>query len=209
MEVFFLDDFASGAFWILVFAKALSLFMILDPFGGTGIIGTLLQNFEVKQQNKILRREVLVALIVMLIFYWAGALFLAALDISQAAVEITGGVVFFIMAINMLFAHHGDIKTNKSLQEPFIVPIAIPLIAGPSCLATIMLYSHESINPTVILPAIILAWLATAVIILMTPFLTKTMGKTGLRILEQLMGLLCIMIAIKMFLGGIATFLNT
>ena len=98
MEFFSFDNFASGAFWVIVFAKALPLFMTLDPLGNTGIIGALIQNFEVKQQHKILRREVLVALIVMLFFYWAGTLFLDALDISQAAVEITGGLVFFIFS---------------------------------------------------------------------------------------------------------------
>ena len=209
MDFFSFDNFANGALWALVFAKALPLFMTLDPLGNTGIIGALIQNFDVKQQHKILRREVLIALIVMLFFYCAGTFFLNALDISQAAVEITGGLVFFIFAINLLFAHHADIKANKSLHEPFIVPIAVPLIAGPSCLATIMLYSHESINPGVILPALFLAWLAAAAIILMTPLLTKTIGKIGLRVLEQVMGLLCIMIAIKMLLRGITTFLNT
>jgi multiple antibiotic resistance protein len=209
METFFVDNFTSGVFWTLVFAKALPLFMTLDPLGNTAIIGALIQNFEVKQQHRILRREMLIAFVVMLFFYWAGTFVLNALDISQAAVEITGGLVFLMFAVGLLFANHADIKTTKNLQEPFIVPIAIPLIAGPSCLATIMLYSHESVNPAVILPALFLAWIAATFIILMTPFLTKTIGKIGLRILEQIMGLLCIMIAIKMFLRGTTTFLNT
>lgn len=193
----------------LVFAKALPLFLTLDPLGNTGIVALIIQRFSPAEQRRILRREVLIALFVMLFFYALGAVFLAALDISQAAVEITGGIVLFIFTINLLFPNDSPIRLSSKDQEPFIVPIAIPLIAGPSCLATIMLYSHESANTPVVVGGILLAWGAAAVILLLSPTLVRWVGKVGLRVCEQIMGLVCAMVAIKMFLRGLTTFLET
>jgi multiple antibiotic resistance protein len=191
----------------LIFAKALPLFLTLDPLGNTGIVATIIQRFDMPTQRKILRREVLIALGVMLFFYAVGAVFLAALHISQAAVEITGGIVLFIFTINLLFPNDSPIRISSGDQEPYIVPIAIPLIAGPSCLATIMLYSHESVNSFVVVGGILLAWGAAATILLLSPYIARVVGKVGLKVCEQIMGLICGMVAIKMFLRGITTFL--
>lgn len=195
------------AFFLLIVAKALPLFLTLDPLGNTGIVGTMMAKFEPHRQKSILRREVLIALVIMLFFYGLGAIFLNALDISQAAVELTGGFVFIMFSISLLMprgTHEVQIK-----QEPFIVPIATPLMAGPSCLATIMLYSHESVSPWLATAAIFCAWLACTPFVLLSPLIMKIAGKVGLRVLEQTMGFLCAMIAIKMFLKGLSTFVAT
>lgn len=189
----------------LILAKALPLFFILDPFGVVGIVSTLMKPFSHAKQNQILRREVLLALLIMLFFYGFGALFLAALDISQAAVQITGGIIFFMFALNLLFPGQSPIQLSTS-SEPFLVPIATPLIAGPSCLATIMLYSHEAVPAYIVLPAIGCAWLVAGAIILLAPRIVLWLGETGIKVLEQIVGLICAMIAIEMVLSGIESF---
>jgi multiple antibiotic resistance protein len=189
----------------LILAKALPLLFILDPFGVVGIVSTIIKPFSPEIQRKILRREVFLALLIMLFFYGFGAVFLAALDISQAAVLITGGIIFFMFALNLLFPSQSPMQLETS-SEPFLVPIATPLITGPSCLATIILYSHEEVPASVVLPAIGLAWLVAGGIILLTPWIVQRLGETGIKVLEQIVGLICAMIAIEMILSGIQNF---
>lgn len=189
----------------LILAKALPLFFILDPFGVVGIVSTLIRPFNPAKQRQILRREVFLALLIMLFFYGFGAVFLAALDISQAAVQITGGIIFFMFALNLLFPGQSPVQLS-SASEPFLVPIATPLIAGPSCLATIMLYSHEEVPAYIVLPAIGLAWFFAGGIVLLAPKIVRWLGETGIKVLEQIVGLICAMIAIEMVLGGIQSF---
>lgn len=189
----------------LVLAKALPLFFILDPFGVVGIVSALLKPFPATTQRQILRREVILALAIMLFFYGFGAIFLAALDISQAAVQITGGIIFFMFALNLLFPGQSPVQLSAH-SEPFLVPIATPLIAGPSCLATIMLYSHEAVPAYIVLPAIGCAWFVTAAIVLLSPKIVQWLGETGIKVLEQIVGLICAMIAIEMVLSGIESF---
>lgn len=191
----------------LILSFALPLFFILDPFGVVGIVSTLLKPFPIARQTQILRREVFVSLVIMLFFYGFGAVFLSALDISQAALQITGGIIFFLFALNLLFPGQAPV-TIGSESEPFIVPIATPLITGPSCLATIMLYSHEAVPAHIILPAIGIAWVATAGIVLLSPQITQRLGETGIKVLEQIVGLICVMIAIQMVLTGIESFIK-
>ncbi len=192
----------------LIFAKAFPLFMVLDPMGNVGILATVVAPFDMEQQKRILKREVLFALVAMFIFYLGGGVFLESIHVSQAAVEMTGGIIFFLVTLRLLFPEHASSKGAKPPREPFIVPIAIPLIAGPSCLATIILYSHESIKNYVAISAILLAWLATAIVVLAAPLLAKAMGKTGIKVVEQVVGLICALLAVKTFLKGLTTFLS-
>ena len=189
----------------LILAKALPLFFILDPFGVVGIVTTLVRPFPEIKQKQILRREVILALLIMLFFYGFGAIFLAALGISQAAIQITGGIIFFLFALNLLFPGQAPVQLSAH-SEPFLVPIATPLIAGPSCLATIMLYSHEAIPAYIVLPAIGCAWFFAGSIVLLAPRIVKWLGETGIKVLEQIVGLICTMIAIEMVLSGIESF---
>ncbi|MEI6806482.1 MAG: MarC family protein [Myxococcaceae bacterium] len=190
----------------LILSLALPLFVILDSFGLVGILAPMIKHFDHKKQTQILRRETFFALIIMLFFFACGSVFLNALGVSQATIQLTGGIIFLFFALGLLFPTDSPISTSSS-QEPFLVPIATPLIAGPSCLATIVLYSHNTKLPAyVILSAIFTAWLASAIILILTPKLSKILGETGIKVLEQIMGLVCLMIAVEMVLNGIESF---
>lgn len=192
--------------WVLVFAKAASLFLVLDPIGNIGPIASLIHPFSKKDQARILRRETLFSLIAMFAFLFGGATFLNHLGISQAAVEITGGLLFLFFALNLLFSKHGSGQTLEDQQEPWLVPIAIPLIAGPSCLAAIILFSHTKAPLWVDMAAIFLAWIPAAGLITLAPRLAQYLGQTGVQACEQLVGLLCILIATQSLFKGFSTF---
>lgn len=195
--------------WVLIMAKALPLFLMLDPIGNTGILNKIICDYSPADQRRILKRECLFALLIMLFFYGFGSIFLAALDISQAAVEITGSIILTIFAMNLLFPHNSSIKFVTDGQEPYFVPIATPIIAGPSCLATIILYSHESTNKEAVMIGMLLAWVACTIIIVLAPTISRIAGKTGIKVMEQFMGLLCCILAVRLFLKGVTTFINT
>jgi len=194
-----------------VIQKAFTLFLILDSFGVIGIVATMIKPFSPQRQRVILRREMFFTLVAMYVFYFFGTGLLNTLGISQPAVQIGGSIILFFFALGLLFPSklHSDEGSTENPQEPFLVPIAVPLIAGPTCLATIMLYAHESSSSTVTLLAIILAWLPTAIIILLAPFLLKKLGATGIFVLERMMSLVVTLLAVDMFMNGVTAFLHT
>src|SRR5580700_6407851 len=154
----------------LILTKAFQLFLVLDPIGNTGIIATLIAKFSKERQRVILLREILFSLIILIAFFFGGSYLLSALDISQAAITMTGGIVFMLFSITLLFPGTGvDIKNLE--EEPFLVPIAMPLVVGPSSMATVILLAHDKSPIYLSLAAIFLAWLATGTIIFFGPFL--------------------------------------
>lgn len=190
-----------------ILTKAITLFFILDALGAVGMVVTIIRPFSPARQKAILRREMLISFLIMCFFYFFGGVLLEVLAITQPAVQITGGIIFLFFALSLLFPKYDDETEIKSQQEPFIVPIATPIIAGPSCLATIMLFSHEDNSGVLVtLPAIFLAWFGTALILMSSPIILRFMGKTGITVLERLMGLICVMLAVSMFVGGLQAF---
>lgn len=186
---------------------AMKLFVVLDPPGNIGPIAALIRPFDIKTQNRILRRESFFALITMFLFYTGGSYFLEALDLSTITLKITGGIVFMFLGISILFKkHHGELN-QVAVQEPFLVPIATPLIVGPASLTILISYSHSSVNQITAIGAIVIAWVCTASIILLAPFLARKLGRAGLKAAEQIIGVVCVLIATQMILNGIQLFL--
>lgn len=189
-----------------ILMKALQLFLVLDSLGNTGIVATLISGFSKEQQKRILYRELLFALIILIVFFFLGTYFLDALGVSQAAITITGGIIFLLFAISLLFPGTSVVSLKNLEEEPFIVPIATPLIVGPTSTATVILFSHDQSMWVGSLTAIVLAWIFTALIILMGPFLLLKGGKTGMNVAERLIGMICALIAVKMILKGFKLF---
>jgi len=189
-------------------ATIIILFIILDPFGNIPVFSSILKNFDAERRKKILIRELCIALGVMLLFLFAGNIILSMLQLDTAALRISGGVVLFLVALGMLFPSKSVLSSDDG-DEPFIVPIAIPLMAGPSLLTMIMLLAkqHPSQLHLVALSTVG-AWLAAATILMFTPVFLKIMGKRGLRAMERLMGMILIMIAVQMLLNGIQEFIK-
>lgn len=189
-----------------IVAKAFQLFLVLDPLGNAGIIASLISKFDKQTQKKILHREASISLIIMLIVYAFGAYLLYILNISQAAITITGGIVFLLFSISLLFPHSAMVNIKNLDEEPFIVPIATPLVVGPSSIATIIIFSHDKEIWLRYIAAILLAWVFTSCLILSGPYILSRLGKTGLSVLERFIGLICALVSVKMLLKGLKLF---
>jgi multiple antibiotic resistance protein len=189
-----------------IFEIALPLFLIMDPVGNAVICVALLREFPPARQRRIILRELVIALLIALIFTYLGEFLLSLLDIRPSALRIAGGVILLIISLKMVYPLKED-HPDEVDRDPFIVPIAVPFIAGPSLLAAVMLYAHrEGGGPTVPL-AVLLAWTATAVIMLFAPNLKRSLGPRGLRAAERLMGLILIFLSIQMMEDGVRMFL--
>ena len=149
----------------------------------------------------------LLALAIMLLFYYLGDLFLLALAINNQTVKIAGGTLLFLIAIRMIFPKDKTLNLDEKKHEPFIFPIAAPIIAGPSILTTIMIYSNQAKDSTILL-SIIIAWIFSITILFYAEQIKTIIGRKTLSALERLMGLILTMIAVEMFLKGIKSLVS-
>ncbi|GLS27801.1 UPF0056 inner membrane protein [Marinibactrum halimedae] len=182
----------------------------MDPLGNIPVFLSLLKNVDNRRRIKVILRELLIALVVMFVFLFFGSYFLEALQLEQPAVKMAGAIVLLIIALRMIFPQAGGIMGEDQYGgEPFIVPLAIPLIAGPSTLATLMLMAHtEGTSLWLWTLVVIGAWAVTSAVLLASPLLYKLLKERGLLATERLMGMILIMIAVQMFFSGLAVFLN-
>jgi MarC family membrane protein len=184
-------------------SAAILLFLVLDPLGNIPIFVTTLSRLEPKRARRVLVRELLIAYVVLALFLFASRFLLDLLQISQPTLSVSGGVVLFLIAIQMVFGTQEGAAQPPD-AEPFIVPLAIPLIAGPSALATVMLLTARQPErwPSWLL-ALTAAWAAAGAILLCAPELSRYLGRRGLTALERLMGMVLTTVSIEMFLKGI------
>ena len=190
-----------------IFATAITLFLIMDPLGNVPVFLVVLSPVKEERRRRIILRELLIALAVMLIFLLAGPSMLRAIGVSREAVAIAGGLVLMIIAIRMIFPLRGSSVMGDDDDDdgdPLLVPLAIPLLAGPSLLATLMLHAGHGNILTHTLPALLIAWLASAVILLSSPLLYRVFGTRGLKAMERLMGMVLICISVQMLLNAFA-----
>lgn len=187
-------------------SMAFSLFLLMDSIGNIPLFLAILKDIPRKRQTQIILRELVIALVIMVLFNYLGDFLLDALQVTQYSVLISGGIILFLIALKMIFPVKSEGETTPTGEkEPFIVPLAIPLVAGPAVLAAIILYSRQE-SGTII--AIIAAWIVTTLILLSSTFLNKILGRRGILACERLMGLILTMVAIQMFLEGLAQFLT-
>lgn len=193
-----------------VFTMAFTLFLLMDPLGNIPIYLAILQELDSKRRLWIIFREKIIALVIILIFAYFGDDFLKALSISHEAIFLAGGIVLFIMSLKLIFPEDGTLLESLSIEgEPLIFPLAVPLVAGPSVLAAVMIYSHQLEESKLLFSAIGIAWVASTIILLGSTFLQKCLGIRGIKALERLMGLILMLIAINMFLKGVVIFQST
>jgi multiple antibiotic resistance protein len=161
-----------------------------------------------RRQRLIIARELLIALGVLMGFLWAGKYALEAMHLRQESVSIAGGIVLFLIGIRMIFPPPEGLMGEIPDGEPFIVPLAIPMIAGPSGMAAVMLMGSS--EPTRLGEwslALLIAWAATAAILFSATYLYKWLGPRALTAIERLMGMLLVAISVQMFLDGLAGYL--
>lgn len=192
-----------------ILSAALLLFLILDPLGNIPVFLSVLKPLPPKRQRIVLARELLIALVVLMGFLWAGKYALELMHLRQESVAIAGGIVLFLIGIRMIFPRPEGLMGELPGGEPFIVPLAIPLVAGPSGMAAVMLMgSNEPARLWDWSLALLVAWGATAVILFSATLLYKWLGRSALTALERLMGMLLVAISVQMVLDGIGTYLQ-
>lgn len=196
----------------LISSYIITLILVMDPFGNIPLFITALKRVPTERRTKVLVRELMIALLIMMIFLFAGAKMLAWLGIAKYSLGVSGGIVLFIMSIKLVFNSLEDEQTqvNQKDEEPFVVPLAIPLIAGPASLSMLLILSAGAPSKVVYLfVAVLIASLLNGIVLLLSFPLSNILGRRGLIALERLTGLLMVLISVNMMMGGISEFVKS
>lgn len=188
-----------------IFSAAITLILVMDPLGNIPIFLSILNTVEAAKRNRIVLRETFIAFLILTIFLFSGKTLLHGLHISEPALGIAGGIVLFLISIKMIFPPEGGSWTReRQVGEPFIVPLAIPLIAGPSALTTVLLLgSQKPHNYWHVFLALFIASTVCALILLFASHLRRVLGQKALVAIERLMGMLLTTMSVQMFLTGV------
>jgi MarC family membrane protein len=190
-------------------SAALLLFLILDPLGNIPVFLSLLRPLPAHRRRIVLVRELLIALVVLMVFLWGGKYALDLMHLRQESVSIAGGIVLFLIGLRMIFPPPEGLMGELPDGEPFIVPMAIPLVAGPSGMAAVMLMGSK--DPGRLGDwslALLIAWGATAAILFCATALYRWLGTRVLTAVERLMGMLLVAISVQMLLDGVGLYLQ-
>ncbi len=187
----------------------LVLLFIMDPLGNLSTFYSLTQELEPARRNRVVFREMAIALGVMLFFNLLGEYIFSFLSLSEPTVRLSSGVILFLIAIKILFTAKDSPRANLPKGEPFIFPLAVPLIAGPALMATIMVYSHIEELKSVMLLAILLAWGLSVMILLGARPIKQVLGTSGLTACERLIGMVLVLIAVQKLMEGALLVLKT
>lgn len=193
-------------------SAAILLLLIMDPVGNVPLFLSTLRHVPAARRRKVLIRELLIALAALLVFLFFGRTLLHLLSLKQQAISIAGGIVLFLISLRMIFPTRGSagdhLVGDQPHGEPLIVPLAIPLIAGPSTFATlVLLVSREPDRIGSWLIAVVVAWVVTAATLLSATSLQRLLGERGITAVERLMGMLLVAVSVQMTLDGVAQYL--
>jgi MarC family membrane protein len=185
------------------------LLLVIDPFGNVPLANAMLADVTGRRRRLVILRECAIAFAVLVLFMVFGRALLALMHLSETSLSIAGGVILFMIAIRMVFAHPEGTFGAQLRGEPFIVPLAIPLIAGPSALATVMLMATDKPEKLGMwVAALTVTMLATSLILVTGDRLQRWLGERAMQAIERLMGLILTAIAVEMLLGGIRAFIE-
>jgi len=190
-------------------STALLLFLVIDPLGNIPLFLTATRNISSSRRQWVIARELLIALGIMVAFFFVGSWFLGILHITQPAMAIGGGLILMFIAVRMVFPGASSPLIEDVTGEPLIVPMAVPYVAGPSILATEVILVHQSQSQwPLLLAALGTAWLVASIILFCSGFLHRVFGDRGITALERLMGMVLVLISAQMLLDGIKDFFN-
>ena len=185
------------------------LLLVADPLGNIPIFVAALRSVPPHRKAAVILRECLIAFAILLAFMFVGQRFLTLLGLTDVSLQIGGGVILFLIALRMVFPVPEGIFGAAPGGEPFIVPLAIPALAGPSALATVLLLVSRD-------PGRLFEWIAalavalsiSALVLVFAEWLQKRLGERAMIAFERLMGLILIAISVEMILNGIRTFVK-
>jgi small neutral amino acid transporter SnatA (MarC family) len=192
-----------------LFSATILLILVIDPFGNVPLVVSALKNVAPERRARVVLRECVAAYVILLAFMIGGRTFLHWLHLTEESLTIAGGIILFLIAIRMVFPRPEGIFGDPPGGEPFLVPLAIPSIAGPSALATVMLMASRDpakIGSWVI--ALTVAMVATTVVLALADRLQRWLGERAVLAFERLMGLVLTALAVEMLLGGLRTFVG-
>jgi multiple antibiotic resistance protein len=185
---------------------ALIFFLIMDPLGNLSSYSYMVEHIPLKRQRWVVVREMLIALGAMLFFFFLGETIFQQLQLSEPSLHISAGLILFMVALKIIFISPTSLRANLAKEEPFIIPLAIPLTAGPALLATIMVYSLIEKDNLAMLAAIVLAWLLTSIIYSFATPIKRLLKTNGLLACERLIGMLLIILGVQRLLAGVELF---
>lgn len=186
-----------------LYSLAITLILVMDPLGNIPVFISVLSSIEEKKRSKVILRESFIAFLILSLFLFFGQHILNSLNISEPALGISGGIILFLISLKMIFPPPEHAK-ERAIGEPFIVPLAIPLLAGPSALATVLLFSTQwPHNMGMLFCALLISSLFSTLVLLFANRLRKWLGEKGLIAVERLMGMILTTVSVQMFLSGI------
>jgi multiple antibiotic resistance protein len=189
-------------------SATLLLLTIMDPLGNVATFVAGLRPVPPEKRLRVIARELVIALVILVVFLFAGPWLLGLLHLKQEALFISGGIVLFLIALKMIFPPSRH-EADEPQVEPFIVPLATPMVAGPSVLATLLvLVSTQPEKLWSWFAALLIAWSITAAVLLCAPAIARVLKEKGSLAVERLMGMLLVMVAVRMFLNGIEHYLK-
>lgn len=188
---------------------AITLFLVMDPLGNIPVFLAILRKFDAKKRTRIILRESIIAFLILVLFVFFGKYILQGLHITTASLGVGGGIILFIIAIRMIFPHEKTVNQEEHEEEPLIVPLAVPLTAGPSAMAVVLLFvTHNPQQTWLVFFAVVIASVVFTLIMLCSQYLMDLLGKRALIAIERLMGMILTTLSVQMFLSGILQFMK-
>ena len=195
-----------------IYSAAIMLFLVMDPFGNIPIFLSVLSHVNPEKRGKIIIRELVIALAFLIFFLFFGKYILSGMHITEPALGIAGGTILFLIAIKMIFpsANSSFVNDDDKDGDPLVVPLAVPMVAGPSSMAMVILLSTQYPDQQLSwLAALIISWSLGFIILILSEKLSKIVGKGTLKAIERLMGMILTTMAVQMLLTGIETFMDS
>ena len=192
--------------WLI--SSVITLCLIMDPFGNIPLFISALKKVAPERRSTVLLRELGIALLIMLVFLFLGGWFMRAFGIYSYSMSIAGGIILFIISAKLVFGNEIEPASDPKDEEPFVVPLAIPLVAGPAVLSMIMILSAQQPNKWLTLSSILIASVFNSAVLMMSFPISKLLGKRGLVAIERLSGMILVLMSVNMVMGGISEFLK-
>ena len=189
-------------------SSVITLALVMDGFGNIPLFIAALKKVAPERRKTVLIRELAIALIIMVAFLFLGKWFLRAFGIHEYSLSIAGGIILFIISVKLVFGGDEEPKNDPKEDEPFVVPLAIPLVAGPAALSMVMITAAQQSNKFITLGAVIVASIINSIILMASFPISNLLGKRGLIAIERLTGMILILMSVDMVMGGISTFMS-
>jgi multiple antibiotic resistance protein len=195
--------------WVEIASTAVTLFLVIDSLGNIPVFHVILSKVDESKRTRVIARELVIALFILMAFLFTGNTILSFLGLTQSSLNISGGVLLFIISLRMIFPGRQS-YSDEQTEDPFIVPLAVPLTAGPSTIALLLFMSSS--QPDRIWEwciALILAWLGSVLLLVLSPKVLAVIGERGARALERLTGMILVILATQMLLNGVRDFVQS